>query len=60
MDLCLQDRTTNLNLRGTEKKNLMGGNVKCLRLQTEDKKNPISELMLGNFFLIINYYHFFL
>ena len=50
MDLCLQDRTTNLNLRGTEKKNLMGGNVKCLRLQTEDKKIRFLSLCSATFF----------
>ena len=39
MDLGLQDRTTDFELGGTEKKNLKSDNVKCLRLQTQDKKN---------------------
>ena len=56
----LTGQNNKFELEGNREKNLMGGNVKCLRLQTEDKKNQISELMLGNFFLIINYYNFFL
>ena len=48
MDLGLQDRATDLNL-GEPRKNLVSGNVKCLRLQTQDRKNQISKLMLGNF-----------
>ena len=50
----LTGQNNKFELEGNREENLMGGNVKCLRLQTEDKKN----LMLGNFFLIINYYYF--
>ena len=53
MDLGLQDRTTDLNLGGTEKTNLMSGNGKCLRLQTQDRKNQVSKLMLGNFLIYL-------
>ena len=55
----LTGQNNKFELEGNREKNLMGGNVKCLRLQTEDKKNQVSELMLGNFFLIINDYYFF-
>ena len=48
MDLGLQDSTTDLNL-GEPRKNLVSGNVKCLRLQTQDRKNQVSKLILGNF-----------
>ena len=50
----LTGQNNKFELEGNREENLMGGNVKCLRLQTEDTKN----LMLGNFFLIINYYYF--
>ena len=29
---------------------MVSGNVKCLRLQTQDRKNQVSKLILGNFF----------
>ena len=28
---------------------MVSGNVKCLRLQTQDRKNQVSKLILGNF-----------
>ena len=30
-------------------KNLLSGNVKCLRLEPQDKKTKVSKLMLDNF-----------
>ena len=48
----LQDRTTDLNL-GKPRKNLVSGNVKCLRLEAKDNKIKVSQLMLANVFLII-------
>ena len=48
MDLGLQDSTTDLNL-GEPRKNLVSGNVKCLRLQTQDRNNQVSKLIRGNF-----------
>ena len=45
MDLGLQDSTTDLNL-GEPRKSLVSGNVKCLRLQTQDRKNQISNISL--------------
>ena len=47
--LSLQDRTTYLNLR-EPRKNLVTGNMWCLRLQTQDNKTKASKLTLGNVF----------
>ena len=33
----------------------MSGNVKCLRLQTQGRKNQVSKLMLGKFWFIYDF-----
>ena len=47
----LTRQNNRFELGGTEKTNLVSGNGKCLRLQTQDRKNQVSKLMLGNFLI---------
>ena len=49
----LTRQNNRFELGGTEKTNLVSGNLKCLRLQTQDRKNQVSKLMLGNFFIYL-------
>ena len=55
--LSLQDRTTYLNL-GEPRKNLVTGNMWCLRLQTQDNKTKASKLTLGNVFPMTIFFMF--
>ena len=59
----LIDRLTGQNngfeLGGTEIKNLVSGNVKCLRLEPQDNKTRLSYVMLGDFFTITVFFVFF-
>ena len=47
----LQDRTTDLNSRGTKKKS-SGRLSEVLASRTQEKKTKVSKVMLGNFFPI--------
>ena len=49
----LTRQNNRFELGGTEKTNLVSGNRKCLRLQTQDRKNQVSKLMLGNFLIYL-------
>ena len=44
----LTRQNNRFELGGTEKTNLVSGNRKCLCLQTQDRKNQVSRLMIGN------------
>ena len=49
----LTRQNNRFELGRTEKTNLVSGNGKCLCLQTQDRKNQVSRLMLGNFFIYL-------
>ena len=49
----LTRQNNRFELGRTEKTNLVSGNGKCLRLQTQDRKNQVSKLMLGNFLIYL-------
>ena len=43
-----KEQKNRFELQETDK-NLLSGNVKCLRLEPQDKKTKVSKLMLDNF-----------
>ena len=49
----LTRQNNRFELGGTEETNLVSGNGKCLCLQTQDRKNQVSKLMLGNFLIYL-------
>ena len=49
----LTRQNNRFELGGTEKTNLVSGNRKRLCLQTQDRKNQVSKLMLGNFLIYL-------